>query len=68
MFNFPEHRSFDGMVAINDSNWYIKRLKSIKNICYSGPLSHYFLMGGFAPRPLYMGASIDGPHTLPPLF
>ena len=30
MFNFPEHRSFDGMVAINDSNWYIKPLNYIE--------------------------------------
>jgi hypothetical protein len=62
MFNFPEHRRLDGMVAINSSNWYIKRLKSIKKIPYSGPLSHYFRMGGFAPQtPLH-----EGPHSTAP--
>jgi hypothetical protein len=59
------------MVVINDSNWYIKRLNNIEidiKMRYSGPLSHHFRMGGFAPKSLDTGASIDGPHTLSPLF
>jgi hypothetical protein len=64
MFNFPEHRRLDGMVAINSSNWYLKRLKSIKTIPYSGPLSHYFRMGGFAPQtPLHGGLIRRPPHS-----
>ena len=30
MFNFPQHRSFGGVIAIYDSNWYVKRLNNIE--------------------------------------
>ena len=40
------HRSFDGVAAIDDSNWYIKRLNNTeidkKKMRYFGLLSHNF--------------------------
>jgi hypothetical protein len=66
------HRSFRGVVAIYDSNWYIKRLNNIETdktkMRYFGPLSHNFRSRGrgcFARTdpPPYIGASIGGPHT-----
>jgi len=66
------HRSFDGLVGIYDSNWYIKRLITIETDYnrdrYFRPLSHNFRPGDLDPGPLCIGASIGDPIPLPPLF
>jgi len=61
-------RSFDGVVAIYDSNWYIflyiKRLNNIeidkKKMRYFGASSHNFRAGL---SPALQGVSISGLHT-----
>ena len=65
------HRSFGGVVAIYNSNWYIKRPNNIEidknKMLYFGPLSPNFRSKGrgcFARTdPPYIGASIGDPHT-----
>ena len=65
------HRSFGGVFAIYDSNWYIKRLNNIEidknKMHYFGALSHNFRprwRGCFTRTdPPYIGASISSPHT-----
>ena len=62
MFNLPQ--KFDGVVAIYDCYWYIKRSNNIeinKKIDYFGPLSHNFRLGGLC-SPLH-GASNGQRHT-----
>jgi len=56
------HRSFDGVVAIYDSNWYIKRLNIIKidkKMRYFVPLSHKVRLGTLPPL-------IRGPQSAVP--
>jgi hypothetical protein len=54
-------RSFDVVVAMYDSDWYIKRLNSIEidtNALFWAVKSQFW----DGADPAYMGASIGGPH------
>jgi hypothetical protein len=65
------HRNFDGVIALYDSNRYIKRLNNIKiekNALFWAVKSQ-FSDGGLSPRiPLTSGSQSATIIPLPPLF
>ena len=69
--------SFDGVVLIYDSNWYIKcpnnieidKQKQINKMRYFGPLSHYFRQGELSSgSPLHGALNRPTPYPCPVLY